>query len=142
MTGTNHQSDTNLQISGGKVIHKELSYTIVGILFDVYNELGYGHKEKYYENAIAVAFDTRGISYERQKRTPLFFQNAKIGDYYLDFLVEEKIVLELKRGNRFPKSHIDQVMGYLKQTGLQLAILATFSVDGVKFLRVLNGVKE
>ena len=52
---------------GIKIYHKELSYRIVGIIYDVYNELGYGYKEKYYEEAIAHAFDKFGLKFKRQK---------------------------------------------------------------------------
>lgn len=60
---------------------------------------------------------------------------------YLDFLVEDKIVLEIKKGNYYSKKNIEQVKQYLKVTNLKLAILANFTPSGVKFLRVLNSDK-
>ena len=65
-------------------------------------------------------------------------QGIKIGRYYLDFLIDNKIILELKRGSYFPRRNIEQVKAYLKITGLELAILANFTPHGVKYLRVLN----
>lgn len=121
-----------------RIIHKDLSYQIVGVLFDVYNELGEGHKEKYYENAVAHAFNELKTPYQRQASHPLKYKDKKVGQYYLDFVVDNKIVLELKRGNKFSKRHVDQVLEYLQVTGLELAILATFTNDGVKFMRLLN----
>lgn len=56
----------------------------------------------------------------------------------MDFVVENKIVLELKRGENFPKKHIEQVYAYLKATKLKLGIIANFSKSGVKFKRILN----
>lgn len=84
--------------NGGKIIYKELSYKIVGVLFEVYNELGYGYSEKIYENAIATAFDDLGIKYKRQAPYIVKFRNKIISRNYLDFLVEDRIVLEIKRG--------------------------------------------
>jgi len=83
-------------MSGGnnKIIYKELSYQITGILFDVYNNLGYGHPEKYYEKAIATGLDKEGISFERQKHFNLTYKGTKIGEYYLDFLINKKIILD------------------------------------------------
>ena len=121
-----------------KVIYKELSYKVVGILFEVYNELGFGYQEKYYEKAIEKCFFKEKISFKRQAPFNLKFKDEIVGKYYLDFLIENKIVLEIKKGNYFPKRNINQVKEYLKVTGLKLAILANFTSDGVKFLRILN----
>lgn len=125
-------------IQGGNIIHKDLSYKIVGVLFDVYNDLGYGYQEKIYERAIAVCFDKLNISYARQKSFLITFKEEIIGRYYLDFLVENRIVLELKRGSYFSRRNIGQIKGYLKVTGLKLAILAQFTPNGVKTFRALN----
>ena len=110
----------------------------MGILFEVYNELGYGYQEKYYEKAIAKSFDEKGIKYKRQVAYKIKFKDEFIGIQYLDFLIENKIVLELKKGNYFPKKNIDQVKRYLNITSKQLAILANFTTTNVKSLRVLN----
>jgi len=126
------------ELSPEKVVYKELSYKIVGILFEVYNELGYGYQERYYENALASSFSKNNIKFKRQAPFKLQFKGELIGRYYLDFLIEEKIVLELKKGNHFPKRNINQVNEYLKVTGLKLAILANFTSSGIKFLRILN----
>ena len=121
-----------------KIIYKELSYQIMGVLFEVYNELGYGYQEKYYEKAIARAFDKKGIKYKRQVAYKVKFKGEFIGMQYLDFLIEDKIVLELKKGNYFPKRNIEQVKSYLNVTSKQLAILANFTSTDVKSLRILN----
>ena len=121
-----------------KVIYKELSYKVVGILFEVYNELGFGYQEKYYEKAIEKILLKEKISFKRQAPFILKFRGEPIGKYYLDFIIDNKIVLELKKGNYFPKRNINQVKEYLKITGLKLAILANFTTTGVKFLRILN----
>lgn len=121
-----------------KVVHKELSFKIMGILFEVYNNLGYGYQEKYYERAIEKYFKDGKIKFKRQALFNIAIKGEIIGRYYLDFLVEDKIVLEIKKGNYFSKQNMEQVKGYLKATGMRLAILANFTADGVKFIRVLN----
>lgn len=122
-----------------KVIYKELSYKIVGILFEVYNELGYGFKEKHYERAIAKVFSEQKIKFKTQAPFAIKFKDKVIGRSYLDFLIEDKIVLEIKKGRYFSKRNLEQVKEYLKVTGLKLAILANFTPNGIKYLRVLNG---
>lgn len=121
-----------------KLIYKDLSYEIVGILFDVYNELGPGYDEKSYEKAVAKGFEERGIKFIRQVPADLKYKGVKVGNFYLDFLIEDKIVLELKTGKRFSRRNFNQVVNYLKATNKKLAILATFTQKGVKFTRVLN----
>ena len=121
-----------------KVIYKELSYEIVGILFEVYNELGYGYQEKFYEKAIAKCFDEKGIYYKKQSSYRIRFHGEIIGRYYIDFVIENKIVLELKRGNYFSKKNIEQIKGYLMATNLKLTLLAHFTSNGVKIFRAFN----
>ena len=100
--------------------------------------MGYGYQEKYYELVVAKGFDLKGIAYRRQVSYRLTFKGEEIGKYRLDFLVENKIVLEIKKGDYFPKRNIEQIKGYLKATDMQLAILANFTSNDVKFLRILN----
>ncbi|MFA4890642.1 MAG: GxxExxY protein [Candidatus Paceibacterota bacterium] len=120
------------------ILFPELSYKIIGILYEVYNELGYGFQEKYYEKATAKAFGQEGLNYREQMHVPLEFKGEKIGDYFLDFLVDDKIVLELKKGDNFSKKNIDQVYAYLKAKDLKLGIIAQFTSKGLKFKRIVN----
>ena len=122
--------------------HKDLSYELVGILFEVYNELGYGYKEIYYERAIKHFLDEKKIPYKEQAPFILSFHGKIIGRYYLDFLIDGKVVLEIKKGNYFSKRNIEQINEYLKKTGMSLAILANFTPSGVKFKRIVNIKKD
>ncbi len=121
-----------------KVIYKKLSYDIMGAVFEVYNELGYGFKERYYEEAIAKEFDRIKLVYKRQLPYKLKYKDEIIGTYRLDFLVEDRIVIELKQGNFYSKQNITQTLQYLKATNLKLAILINMTQQGVKFKRILN----
>ncbi|MBL4578149.1 MAG: GxxExxY protein [Flavobacteriales bacterium] len=120
------------------LIYPELSYDIVGCAYDVYNDIGPGHLEKYYQKAMAVAFKLKGLTFEEQLYHPLEFKGEVIGRTFLDFVVENKVVVELKRSERYSKSHMDQVLNYLKITDLKLALLINFSNTEVSFKRVLN----
>jgi GxxExxY protein len=124
--------------SGEKIIYKELSYKIVGILFEVFNELGYGYQEKVYEKALEELFIKHKITYTRQAYLPVKFQGKILTKKFFDFVVDDKIVLELKKGNHFSKNNIEQVKDYLKISGLKLAIIANFTPLGIKTIRILN----
>lgn len=121
-----------------KVIYKDLSYKIVGILFEVYNELGGGYQEKHYERALEKIFSEENVGFKRQAPFVIKIKDKIIGRYYMDFLIEDKIVLELKKGNYFSKNNIKQVLSYLKAMDLKLGIIANFTSSGVKTKRILN----
>jgi len=120
------------------LIYPELSYQIIGILFEVHNEIGSGYHEKYYQKAIAVGFKNSNINFREQVHTPLTFQSSKIGSYFLDFLIDNKIILEIKKGDRFSKNNVEQLMSYLKANKLKLGIMANFGQNQLKFKRIVN----
>jgi len=122
------------------LLYPELSYKIIGVLFDVYNEIGSGYREKHYEKAVGVALRNAGLHYKNQLHIPLTFKGQIVGKDFLDFLIEDKVVLELKKGDRVSKKNIEQVYEYLKATNLQLGIVAQFSSQGLKFKRIINVV--
>jgi len=119
------------------LLYPELSYKIIGCAFDVYNSIGSGHHEKYYQRALAESFSEQKLSFNQQVNFPLKYKEKIIGRNFLDFLVENRIVVELKKGEHFSKTHIDQVMEYLKLSNLQLAILINFGIQGVAFKRII-----
>lgn len=111
----------------------------MGVLFEVFKVLGPGHKEKYYENAIAEGLKNIQILFKEQLYVPLSFKEKVVGKYFLDFLIDEKIVLEIKKGDMYSsKQHIEQVLSYLKANDLKLGIIAQFTNDGVKYRRIVN----
>ncbi|TSC52402.1 MAG: GTP-binding signal recognition particle [Parcubacteria group bacterium LiPW_39] len=121
-----------------KVLYPELSYKIVGVLFEIWNEIGYSHKEKYIQSAIAKSLKCENLQFVEQLKANLFFKGEKIGLYFFDFLIENKIILEIKRREYFSKHDINQIYAYLKTSGLKLGIIACFTSKGVKFKRILN----
>lgn len=120
------------------IVCPELSYQIVGALFDVYNALGDGHLEKTYQQAVAKSLEEKGLSFQEQVPSEVAFKGERVGTQYLDFLVEDSVILELKQGDRFRKQNFNQVIAYLKATNKPLAILANFTRDGVLFRRLIN----
>src|SRR3989344_4288495 len=120
------------------LLYPELSYKIIGVLFDVFNSLGYHYQEKYYQRAVSQMFKELGIVHQEQVYTPIEFRGKNIGNYFFDFLVDSKIILEIKRGDKFSRSDIIQTLAYLKRSGLSLAILARFSSKGIQYKRILN----
>lgn len=121
-----------------RLLYPELSYKIGGILFNVFSELGPGYIEKHIQRAVAIALRKTGLKFKEQVKVSMEFQGKIIGRYFMDFVVEDKIVVELKRGERFYKKDYEQVKQYLIKSGLKLGLLARFGENGVIMNRVLN----
>lgn len=125
----------------GGIIYPELSYQIVGTTFKVFNKLGYGYQEKYYQRAIALEFDAQKILHEREKEIRLRYLDQPIGKYFLDFIIENKIIVEIKVVPYFrpiSKTHLRQVLGYLVSTNCKLAILIFITQKGIIPYRIVN----
>jgi GxxExxY protein len=120
------------------LLYPEMSYQIIGILFEVYNELGYGYQEKYYQRAISARLKEMNFSFKEQIPVKINFQRNEIGTYFLDFIIDNKIAIEIKKGDKFLKTNIDQLYAYLKASGLKLGILVNFTKKGSQFKKIIN----
>ena len=124
-----------------ELILPELSYKVVGALFKVYNELGGGYQEKYYQRAVAKALRDAELQFQEQVTVPLLFGSEKIGRYFIDFVIKNEIALEIKATPRFYVRDTKQVLAYLKATGFMLGLLAAFGHNGLQLKRILRGRK-
>jgi len=120
------------------IIEPKLSYEIVGLLFRVFNELGPGLKEKNYQKALALGLVERNINFKEQVPIKLKFSNKFVGNYFADFIIDNKVIVELKTGSQINRRHALQLNSYLKTTNLKLGMLSYFGKDGVFFKRILN----
>ncbi len=121
-----------------EIIYKDECYKIMGCCFEVFNDLGYGLREKAYQKALEEVMLKQGINFKSQLCVPIKVGEKTIGRYYLDILVEGKIALELKVGNHFHKRDIAQLYSYLKSKNILLGILVNVTSSGMESKRVLN----
>lgn len=119
-------------------MYPELSYKIIGILFSVWSNVGSSHKEVFYQRAVAKDLKLAGFSFVEQLPVKINYRGDVIGKYFFDFLIDGRVVLEIKVRDYFSKKDITQLYSYLRAKGLKLGIIAHFSKTGVKFKRVLN----
>lgn len=120
------------------LVYPELSYKIIGIAFKVFNDLGYGHQEKYFQRAMGLEFQKEAIKYEREREVKLNYNGQCIGKYFLDFIVENKILVELKVTPEIRHIHVMRTLEYLNEAKLKLAILIYFTKRGVRYRRIIN----
>ncbi|EKE07391.1 MAG: hypothetical protein ACD_18C00100G0005 [uncultured bacterium] len=125
-------------VNNKNLLYPELSFEINGILFDVFKQIGGGHLEKYYQKAVALGLKNKNINFKEQYYVPLKYENEIVGKYFLDFLIEDKIVIELKRGQFVPANIINQTKQYLVSLNLELALIACFTHKGVFIKRIIN----
>jgi GxxExxY protein len=122
--------------AGTELRHGEITDVIIAAAIAVHRELGPGFLESIYEQALAVEFALRGIAFVRQKPIPLFYRDHQIGEHRLDFLVEDKIVVELKAVEALENVHFVIVRSYLKATGLADGPIVNFSTMPLTVKRV------
>ena len=115
----------------------ELTGAVIGAAIEVHRLLGAGFLESVYESALAVELRAREISFERQKSIPVTYKGNLVGENILDFLIEDKLVVELKAVSNLTSLHEAQVLSYLKASNCNLALLINFNVT-----RLTNGVKR
>lgn len=96
-----------------KIIFPVLSYKIVGSAFKVFNELGWGLPEKSYQVALEYQLKKDDINFKREVYIPLRYKTVNIGRYYADFVVDDKILLELKVAAKLGYTHVRQLLSYL-----------------------------
>lgn len=122
----------------GDLLYKELTYELIGVLFDVHNELGGGFLEVVYSDAVEYELKARGIPYEREKKYQVNYKDTILHHhFYADFVVFGKIILELKSATHLNDVHMAQCLNYLKISKLKLAILANFEGDKLIHHRII-----
>ena len=108
------------------LIHSELTEKIIGIFYDIYNELGHGFLESVYEQALAIAFAEDEIFFQRQIAIPVWFRGQQIGDFRADLLVDNKVIVELKVGRTIEAAWEKQLLNYLRATQIEVGLLLNF----------------
>ncbi len=108
------------------MLHEELSGLILESFYKVYNTLGFGFLEKVYENALMIELTKRGIECRQQQRIEVFYEEERVGDYYADIIVENKIILEIKAAKSIAEEHEFQLLNYLKATETEIGLLLNF----------------
>lgn len=110
-------------------LYKDLTYRIIGSLFEVHKNLGCVHKENIYHEAIKIEFKLQGIPFSEEKALEVKYKGQKIGVYRPDFIVDDKVILEIKAVPILAKIMIDQMYYYIKGSKYKLALLANFGTN-------------
>jgi GxxExxY protein len=103
-----------------------LTEKIIGAAFQVHNRLGQGFQEKVYENALVEELHAIGLFVDQQKPLTVLYGGKPVGDFIADLLVERRVIVELKANRTIDRSHENQLLNYLKSSGIEVGLLINF----------------
>ena len=120
----------------------EITYKINGAVFEVIRILGAGFLEKVYENALLIELRKRGLKAESQAPLKVSYKGEVVGEYVVDILVEDAVILELKAVEQIQKIHEAQLLNYLKATGVHVGLLINFKHPKAEIKRFVLNLPE
>ncbi|MDA2922813.1 GxxExxY protein [Patescibacteria group bacterium AH-259-L07] len=119
------------------LLFEELTYKIRGCVFRVYNKLGSGHKENVYQKALEEELNNSGLNFEKEKSIEVFYRDRNVGIYRPDFIIDGKVILELKVLPFMGKNEKRQIWTYLKGSKYKLALLVNFGSSNLQIKRIV-----
>ncbi len=120
------------------LIYKEESYKIIGICMEVHRELGKGFNEIVYGDALEIEFMDNNIIYSRERKYAISYKGKILPHQYkADFIIDDKIILEIKAIECLTSAHIKQTLNYLAVSKLKLGLLINFGEDSLKYKRIV-----
>jgi len=108
--------------------HSAVTDKIIGVFYDVYNELGYGFLESTHAEALVIALAESGLTAVREVPVPAWFRGKKVGQYFADMLVDDVVLLELKAARTLESAHEAQLLHYLRATEIEVGLLLNFGL--------------
>jgi GxxExxY protein len=122
--------------------HEELTREIIGAFYRVYRTMGYGFLEKAYENALVRELGIHKHNIVQQAPIDVWYRNSKVGTYFADLLVEDKVVVELKSVERLGREHHAQLLNYLKAGSYEVGLLLNFGVEPQIARKVFDNARK
>ncbi|MDP2922786.1 MAG: GxxExxY protein [Candidatus Omnitrophota bacterium] len=121
----------------GEYKYEELTGKIIACAFEVQNNLGCGFLEKVYHKALLYELKKNGLKVETQKAIKIVYKGEEIGIYIADFVIEDKVIVELKTVEFLSKIHKAQTLNYLKASGCEVGLILNFARPKLEYKRVV-----
>jgi GxxExxY protein len=121
-----------------KLVYEELTYLIIGAAMEVHKVLGNGFLEAVYQKALEHELRLRKILFEAQVHLPVYYKGELVGDYIADFLIDGRIIVEIKAVSTMNDAHLAQTIHYLTATNNQVGLLINFGAKSLEHRRVVN----
>jgi GxxExxY protein len=120
------------------MVYKDMTETIIGCAYRVYNKMGFGFLESVYEKCLLIELCNVGLNAESQKPITVYYNGEVVGNFIADIIVDDKIILELKSVRKIIKVHEVQLVNYLIATGKPVGLLVNFGEFKVEIKRKLK----
>ena len=121
-----------------ELLHREETHRLIGLCMEIHRELGKGHDEIIYKDALVVELSRAEIPFAREKKYEITYKGVLLAHpYYADFVVWDKIIFEAKAVEKLTDSHVKQVLNYLAASKLRLGLLVNFGADSLEWKRVI-----
>ena len=117
-------------------IDDELTYKIIGCAMKVHNTLGNGFQEVIYQRCLAIELDKIGLEFLREEEMPIYYENILVGTRRVDFIVAEKVLLELKALAKLEDVHLAQGLNYLTAYQIEKGLLINFGATSLEVKRL------
>lgn len=130
-------SETSRKIINKDILYPELSYNIVGAIYEIWKKLGPAFKESVYQKALEEELKHRQINFIAQKQIPILYNKKKVGVYVPDIIIDDKIILELKHCPQLTLHDKKQLWYYLRGTDYKLALLINFGGKRLQIMRYI-----
>lgn len=121
-----------------KFKYSKLTGSVIGAAMQVHSELGNGFPEVIYQRSLALELQSKSISYQREESMPLFYKGQNVGSRRADFIIDDKVLVELKAVSEINETHYNQVLNYLTAFELEIGLLINFGENSLKFKRFIN----
>jgi GxxExxY protein len=120
----------------------ELTYTVIGCAMKVHNTLGNGFQEVIYQRCLAIELDRAKLDFIREQEQTIYYENIEVGVRRADFIVEGKIVVELKAVIELEDAHLAQAKNYLSAYQFEKGLLINFGATSLQYKLVFNNNKQ
>ncbi|MBU1146893.1 MAG: GxxExxY protein [Candidatus Omnitrophica bacterium] len=118
-------------------LYKDLTYKVIGAVYEVHKDLSSVHKEIIYHKALAIELKNKNISFSEEKSIDVKYKGKRIGVYKPDFVIDDKVILEIKIAPAITKAMQDQVYYYVKGTKYNIVLLVNFGTSRVGIKRLI-----
>ncbi|MBI4766551.1 MAG: GxxExxY protein [Deltaproteobacteria bacterium] len=115
--------------------HEDITKNIIGAPYKVFNTLGFGFLESVYKKSMGIELMKNNLKFEEEKPLKVFYEGNVVGEFYIDLLIEDEIVVELKSVQNLFKEHEVQLVNYLNGLKKEIGLLINFSPRGVEVKR-------
>jgi len=121
--------------------YKDVTETVIGCAYRVYNKMGFGFLESVYEKCLLIELRKEGLDTESQKPITVYYENEIVGEFVADIIVNDTIILELKSVRRIIKAHEVQLVNYLVATGKPVGLILNFGERKVEIKRKIKELR-